>query len=268
MAGLRYHKMDWIYANASVIGTSHQRIGVMCQDFNICEVVTGEDSKGFLVTLVSDGAGSAKYADRGSREICTYLFNKIKEQLITNNQLLCVTKEMVQSWIKGFHEQLMGVAEQDMATLRDYACTLLVAIVGEDSAVYFQIGDGAIIVQHPDDPDEYCYVFWPQQGNYENETFFATDPNTVASELQFEYMDKTLYRIALFTDGIQRLVLDYQNRVVHTPFFRPLFLYLETLSPGFSAQFTNDLTSFLESDRVNIRTDDDKTLILAARFEI
>ena len=240
----------------------------MCQDYNICEVVRGENSKEYLVTLVSDGAGSARYADRGSREICTYLFNRIKDHLNANNQLLSVTKETVQFWIKEFHKELRGVAEKEMATLRDFACTLLVAIVGEDSAVCFQIGDGAIILQHPDDPDEYCYVFWPQQGHYENETFFATDPNTVEYQIQYEYMSKNLYRIALFTDGIQRLVLDYQNRMVHTPFFRPLFLHLERLSPGFSAQFTNDLTSFLESDRVNTRTDDDKTLILAARTEI
>jgi hypothetical protein len=69
--------------------------------------------------------------------------------------------------------------------------------------------------------------------------------------------------VALFTDGLERLALRFDCRTPHIPFFDPLFRALRTAS---DLQSLNDgLRQFLASDSVQIRSDDDKTLILASR---
>ena len=68
--------------------------------------------------------------------------------------------------------------------------------------------------------------------------------------------------MALFTDGLQTLALDY-TRAAHSPFFAPMFAALSSeTEPG---GLLGPLSAFLESPAVNERTDDDKTLILATR---
>jgi hypothetical protein len=52
----------------------------------------------------------------------------------------------------------------------------------------------------------------------------------------------------------------------HLPFFQPLFDYTEQIEDESAAQ--EQLISLLGSERVNKRTDDDKTLVLAARPQV
>lgn len=66
-----------------------------------------------------------------------------------------------------------------------------------------------------------------------------------------------------FSDGLQSLCLDYAKRVPHEGFFLPM---IQTLRGIKNASDLNDpLKAFLDSDAVNERTDDDKTLIIAVR---
>ena len=70
--------------------------------------------------------------------------------------------------------------------------------------------------------------------------------------------------IALFTDGLQTLVLSFSEKRAHAGFFRPLFDALRQSGdevPGFSAH----LETFLSRDDIRRRSDDDKTLVLAVR---
>jgi hypothetical protein len=67
----------------------------------------------------------------------------------------------------------------------------------------------------------------------------------------------------MFTDGLQRLLLHYETQTPHIPFFEPVFAQLENAEC--CARLNEELRSFLDSRAVNQRTDDDKTLVLAAR---
>ena len=51
-------------------------------------------------------------------------------------------------------------------------------------------------------------MFLPQQGQFANETFFVTDDDAT-NVWQFVYIEKAIDEIALFTDGIQYLVIDF-----------------------------------------------------------
>ena len=148
-------------------------------------------------------------------------------------------------------------------TPRDYACTLLGAILAEDRALFLQIGDGAIVIGSGDD---YWPVFWPQSGQYANETYFLTDANVFA-RLEFAITVEPVAEIALLTDGLQTLALHYQTRQAHAPFFRPLFHQLRAVpTSGCAPQLLNALERFLDTPALNQRTHDDKTLILATRL--
>jgi hypothetical protein len=60
-----------------------------------------------------------------------------------------------------------------------------------------------------------------------------------------------------------RLALSMQNHNPHEPFVRPLLAFIGTSSRRSDA--AADLAAFIASDRVNSRTDDDKSIVLAVR---
>jgi hypothetical protein len=110
--------------------------------------------------------------------------------------------------------------------------------------------------------DAYEPVFWPQSGEYANTTNFLTDPEW-AEHLAFAQRPVRVEELALLTDGLQTLALSFAGRTVHAPFFRPMFQRLRAAAPG--EGLARALRQFLDSEPVNARTDDDKTLILATR---
>ena len=54
---------------------------------------------------------------------------------------------------------------------------------------------------------------------------------------------------------------------LHSPFFAPLFAWLRPHAEGYSRELSDSLAAFLNSEKVNARTDDDKTFILATRIK-
>jgi hypothetical protein len=117
------------------------------------------------------------------------------------------------------------------------------------------------------EPDDYGWIFWPQHGEFANQTNFVTQDN-VLEILEFEMEERCVDEIAIFTDGIERLVLDLQSKTAHAPFFRPLFGWLaktELAAAGEEIPTSEVVSRYLGSKQINDRTDDDKTLILASR---
>jgi hypothetical protein len=69
----------------------------------------------------------------------------------------------------------------------------------------------------------------------------------------------------LFTDGIERLALNFAAIEPHTPFFASMTEpVVKGEQVGFNVALSRQLAAYLSSDSINERTDDDKTLILAA----
>jgi hypothetical protein len=107
-------------------------------------------------------------------------------------------------------------------------------------------------------------VFWPEAGEYANMTRFITDPDAL-EHVRSVVTDAAPDEIAVFTDGIQRLALDFRAVAVHAPFFAPMMAVLRQQPPDECALLEAQLAAFLDSPKVNSRTDDDKTLVLASR---
>ena len=253
----------WRYVAASVIGTSHEKAGGTCQDANDCQIYALPAGEKVLVAAVADGAGSAVCGGEGAASACRALLRLISEHLDSGKTVEQVTRDKVGTWIATIQSLLEEEAKTASRERRDFACTILGLLVGEAHAACFQIGDGVIVLA---DSEEHAYghVFWPDRGEYANTTHFVTEDDAV-ERLQFASINRRIVEAALLSDGLQTIALNYQQQIAHGPFFRGLFAPLRTAEEGCSAELSASLVAFLASPRVNEKTDDDKTLVLASR---
>jgi len=250
--------MIWKYLSSSVTGRSHLLRNEGGQDY--CRAGTIQKSAGqIFIGLAADGAGSSSDGETGARIACDTVYACIVSTIGNDSDLAGVSAETIAGWIVQARESIRIESERQGKELRDYACTLMGAIVG-DHSVFFQIGDGAIVVARND--DAYETVFWPQQGEYANTTFFLSD-DTFRDSLMVAQRDTAPRQLALLTDGLQNLALSYPERSVHSGFFKPLFEFLQSNSGN--EYLSSHLRDFLDRDEVNERNDDDKTLILAVQ---
>jgi Protein phosphatase 2C len=257
---------EWRVAHTSVIGTSHEKTGLPCQDAGCCRVISDPDGRHVLLAVACDGAGSASRSLDGA----TLAVDRFLQDFADASRRLGldgITREFVEDWLSRLRVEIRDLAEADDLNPREYACTILGAVVGQDRAAFFQIGDGAIVVSNRAEPDDYGWVFWPQHGEFANQTNFVTQENALEI-LEFELEDQCVDEIAIFTDGIERLVLDLQEKTAHAPFFRTLFGWLVKTEPAAIEEeipASEVMGRYLGSKQINDRTDDDKTLIIASR---
>jgi hypothetical protein len=254
----------WRIACASVIGTSHSRLAQPCQDACHCEVLAAGGDEPVLVALAADGAGSAPRAEIGSALACSLLRREIVTALASGLSPGSLTREFVTGMVRGAGAAIAARAEGEGRRPRDFATTVLGAVVAAEEAVFFQVGDGAIVVSTPGEDGEFGWIFWPESGEYENTTFFLTDPD-MEDHLQWEHCARACDRVALFSDGLQRLALHFLSRTAHAPFFRSMMQAIEAAADDSPEVLSRELALHLSSPAVNARTDDDKTLILATR---
>ncbi|KOR32753.1 hypothetical protein TI05_05260 [Achromatium sp. WMS3] len=250
----------WKRVLASVAGTSHTKSDLPCQDHSIVDLINDFAEQDYLVCLVSDGAGSARNGGIGAEIACkTALFNI--QLTINKQQSSYLDANSVKEWILAVQTAIQQKATSKQLTSRDYACTLLGTVIAKAQALFFQIGDGAIIAS-----SGYAQgvVFWPEAGIYANMTHFVTEADAL-THLNILITKSYIDEIALFSDGIQRLALVYENQTPYLPFFDPMLEIMRNKSQAECIELDKQLAIFLNSHEINKRTDDDKTLILATR---
>lgn len=257
--------LPWRFAYASTQGRSHIAGDVVCQDSSGCTLLdlpTGP----VLIATVSDGAGSAARSEIGSGIACAS-FRQEMTALLTERDGRQPSREDIEVWLKDFCSLVEAEAERLGLSSRDLACTFVGAVVAPTWSAACQVGDGGIVIglPSPDGSNEFEVVFWPEQGEYANETYFAT-MSGASEHLQFKIDDRPIREIALFSDGLQRMVLKYETRDAFGPFFhRMLQTVRRADGVGVLPELSRELGTYLSSPTVSDRTDDDVSLILATR---
>src|SRR5262249_31084380 len=160
---------------------------------------------------VADGAGSAARSAQGARIACE-TFTKLATEFVQSGQSIAnLDKTFVcDRWLENIRQEIAANAAEEGCELREFATTFLGAVLCESQSLYVQVGDGAIVVNDSNMSEEYSVVFWPQHGEYANTTNFLTDA-TAMREVSFETVPAKAYRVAMFTDGLERLLLDLRN---------------------------------------------------------
>ena len=248
----------WKILAQSVIGTGHIRSGLPCQDSCLADVASTGDAT-VAILVCADGSGSATHSDVGARLACEAVVKYVQTDIREGQTIADIERDTVLFWVERARETLQEEALQRKVSPRELACTLLLAIVSEEGAAFAQIGDGAIVLG---DGESYRPVFWPHAGEYANITHFLTDAD-YTRRLSFDRRPGRFDELALLTDGLQRLALENETKLAHRPFFYPLFRSLRNADTV--EDLAEPLQRFLDSPRINHRSDDDKTLILATR---
>jgi Protein phosphatase 2C len=145
---------------------------------------------------------------------------------------------------------------------RDFAATLVGIILCDDEFVLCHVGDGACPIRKREG-QEWLVPSWPAHGEYASSTYFVTDEPVV--NLRITRWQGDFSDVAVFSDGLERLVLDFSQRVAFQPFFDSMLKPLSGIGPGRSRRLSVGLRTFLNSSIVADRTDDDKSLIIATR---
>jgi hypothetical protein len=132
-----------------------------------------------------------------------------------------------------------------------------------NETVVLHVGDGGAVGK-PASSGEWNSLTWPEHGEYASTTFFVTDdpqPQMVLEHYRLNYA-----AVVAFTDGMERLVLDFAQRKPHAKFFDGIAapVFASGLS-GRDKKLSAQLGRYLDSDAVNARSDDDKTLVIAVR---
>lgn len=250
----------WKFVYESVDGTAHRERNVPCQDAcRVQQFKHGDQS--LAVVACADGAGSASHAEFGARIACDRFVEIVGESL-RRDQFAEPSKEWAVECCSKLRDGLGHQAKQLDVPIRQVACTFLGAILEEGRASFLQIGDAAMVIRV--ERFGLAPVFWPASGEYVNTTFFLSD-DEFADRLQFDSRAASVMEFAAFTDGLERLALSFGTRSAHEPFFARMFATLRASEDV--GQLFKPLRQFLESELVNDRTDDDKTLILGTRLQ-
>lgn len=142
----------WQLSGESVIGLAHRRKGLSCQD-----AVTFRNAPRPILAL-SDGAGSAAVSEQGSQALVTGITRflmSLEDDLAPWLDGSDVTPpEHAARWTARLLRHAQGILD-DLArsarrSVRDLRGTLLLAVVGERQAFWWQVGDGSIVVRHAD----------------------------------------------------------------------------------------------------------------------
>jgi hypothetical protein len=208
-----------------------------------------------LVIALADGAGSAAASFHGAKTAVESAIAYLTAMLGEHDTL---SLDDIAQCFAVVRDRVLEVAAEYEHDPREYSSTLLVAVAMPDATIVGQIGDGAIVV----DDGLLRAATWPQQGEYANVTHFLVQDDALEQLVTAEV--GPAQRIAIFSDGLQNLALQYETRTPYEPFFTPFFAYLEAASKP-DAEVEEELCAYLDSPAVNARTDDDKSLVLAVR---
>lgn len=217
-----------------------------------------------LAIVVSDGAGSAAEAETGAKLVCMAFLRELRQFVRSGSDLIALTDETVFEWLDQIRERINAVATRKGHKPRDYAATLVAVLADHQETVVVHVGDGAAVVRMEGVAD-WLVPSWPFHGEYASMTTFVTDDPQ--PQCKIARLGGRAERIAVFSDGLERLVLDHSSKVAHGPFFdRMTSPLVASVATGEDRSLSYALRSYLDGDAVCERTDDDKSLVLGLRL--
>ncbi|MGF1660353.1 MAG: PP2C family serine/threonine-protein phosphatase [Rubrimonas sp.] len=243
----------WIAAAATRRGEGHARRGERGQDaFRVAQ------QGATLIAVAADGAGSAVRGGAGSALACRAICAAAQTTLAAK---ATAEEADAEAWVAAARARIAAAAAAHGLAPRDLATTVVFAVSDGASTLVGHVGDGAAVGRTA---EGWRALSWPAAGEHAGATFFLTDE---ACALRVARLCAPVDALALFTDGIERLVLDFAARTPHAPFFERMTAPLRQAGRGGrDTALSRALRDYLGAEGFAARTDDDRTLILAARM--
>lgn len=248
--------VSWRAVAASCAGSSHIARGLACDDRGA--VLPLDDDT--LAIVVADGAGSAACGAQGAALAVAAVASTLQARHARGEAL--TGPDCAADLLAAARDAVQAQAQPAARPLRDYASTLLTLVADRARTLLLQIGDGAAAI---DVGEGFVLPIAPMNGEYANMTRFFTDDDA-AEQLAVRVIAQPLARAVVFTDGLQRLLIDLAALQPHAPALERLIAPLSHPAADDASALQAALARFLDSAAVNARTDDDKTLALAIRL--
>lgn len=247
----------WRVIGASVRGSSHVRNGTPCQD----SFLFRRADSGTLIVGLADGLGSALHAEVGSALAVETVVEVLESRLPKEHD---ATNEFWNGLLQtGFESARLALelhAEMHEIELRELATTLLVAIFHPEWLAIGHLGDGAIIGVWDD--DFLTTISAPERGEYANLVVPLTSADAL-EQVRYSVFPTCPISAVMMSDGLQHLALDAVDVEPYPAFFLPLVRGIRKAADP--AATAHELERFLASERIDARTDDDRTLVIVDR---
>lgn len=260
---------QWAALASAVAGSRKPKAGTtpgINADTAVCDdaVAVEQWQRGrsvWLVAACADGAGSASAGAIGSHVAVAAAVAACRAELQSRSHLSARRGRGLDgaAVVAAAKQAVVDAAEARQLPLRELATTLTCAVAGPGWTWIVQVGDGAAALwPQRARAGHWQVAIWPARGEYANSTHFLTDN-------QVQWSERTMARagaLALLTDGLLPLGLDFARQQAFSPFFEGMSAELRRTEPEL---LLAHLQAFLASPRVAERTDDDVSLILAVR---
>ncbi len=247
----------WQVIAASSRGTSHVQIGSPCQDAYGYRIL-----ENCVIATVADGLSSAKKSDEGAKLAVDTIIDVLKNALAVNHPIHSESwKQILASAFNHTRERLEQTAKITGIPLQEYDTTLLVVVITPNWLTVGHVGDGAVVALMENEILE--TISPPQRGEYANEVTPLTDQKALDA-VRFYVRSIPVKAVALLSDGLQSLSINLATGTPYKPFFAPLFESL--CQPIDTAETSLQLAEFLNSERICLKTDDDKTLLVVGKI--
>lgn len=281
-----YNTFDFGYViGASIRGRSHEINDISCQDYHSYE----EIANGWHILSISDGAGSAKYAARGSKANSKFAVRLAKQMLfekhwIENNYFPTELEWYIE--IRAIFEKIKHIIRTKINQLEeecyetDFNATIILAIITPKGILSAHIGDGRMGYLSND--GIWYSLMTPHKGAEANQTIFLqsgwTKTSIPAFNVNGNYVPETIIipevpkAIVLITDGCERAswecsIMDIEKgkyvdrNIPYAGFMNPLLESIEGCKIDDRMQLFIDILDHGTS--VCERELDDKTMLLA-----
>jgi len=249
--------MSWRWARGVVTGPKHDAAGLPGQDRLRC--LLKSSGSGVLITAVCDGAGTARLGGTGAALTAYEMTRQASRHWDEVRDL--PSDHDIADWVQVVRDRIGDAAVRRCRAARDFACTLVFAMSTSETTITAHVGDGAVVGRDRNS-GEWLLLSGPDGGEYAATTYFVTDED--GPRLRLCSSDRPLSSIVAFTDGLERLALDLRTMSPHDPFFSGIVKQLDESDEfGESSYLSHALHEFLRSERISVRSDDDKAILIA-----
>lgn len=186
------------------LGIIHEKRGVSCQDYISCKCA----ENGNNIVALSDGAGSAKYAETAAKNTVRAIIDYFSK--ISLKQYLGFSeREQKEEIISCVLIELKKAAKKKQCSnLREFSSTLLFCVGDCERMIFFHLGDGAILAT-----DEACNpVYYSDPDNVEGSltrTYFCVSHHAVEHSRIASFSSLAVHRVLMTSDGAYEM---FQNR--------------------------------------------------------
>lgn len=270
-----------ILIGASLRGKSHIESNTECQDYHMCDKL----DNGWVVLVVSDGAGSAKFAERGAKANCNIALTLIKKLIQQKDWKTLPTEKDWNIEVTSIFLQIREIFNHkvnklcDGTKLSDFCATIMLAVITPDGILAAHIGDGRMGFKT--NTNEWKSLSTPHKGEEANQTIFLQNswntPLVPALNISGVYVPETVVvnerpkAVVLLSDGCE-------NSAWECSIFNPITGHYEDKNIPFAGFMDPLIESLLEEDestRMDLLIDiidhgtkackqerDDKTILL------